>query len=92
MVRTSKAGHQAAHMDFDNWGLIIHKPLSLKGMMLMLWDENTSGKLRVGKGEYWYIPFGCVFVIPSVCMQKNLHALATTTERNKNLLHCKNSS
>jgi hypothetical protein len=31
----------------------------------MIWKENTQGKLRVGKGEYWYILFGCRFVIPS---------------------------
>jgi hypothetical protein len=46
MVKTIEVYHQAAHTDFDNWGLIVHKPLSLKGMMLIQWDENTSGLMR----------------------------------------------
>ncbi len=62
MVKTKQAYHQAAHTDFNSWGLIVHMPLSREGMMLMIWDGNRE---VMGKGEYHYIPFGCYFVLPS---------------------------
>jgi hypothetical protein len=62
MVKTKTAYNQAAHTDFNSWGLIVHLPLSKEGMMLMIWDENRE---KVGRGEYHYIPFGCYFVLPS---------------------------
>ena len=61
MVKTKQAYHQAAHTDFNSWGLIVHMPLSREGMMLMIWDGNRE---VMGKGEYHYIPFGCYFVLP----------------------------
>jgi hypothetical protein len=65
MARTMNAYNQAAHTDFDSWGLIIHMPLSREGMMLMIWNETRESGGRVGKGEYHYVPFGCFFVLPS---------------------------
>jgi hypothetical protein len=62
MVKTKQAYHQAAHTDFNSWGLIVHMPLSKEGMMLMIWDGSRE---VVGTGEYHYIPFGCFFVLPS---------------------------
>jgi hypothetical protein len=65
MVKTESAYNQAAHTDFNGWGLIIHMPLSREGMMLRIWDTETVSGSRVASGEYHYIPFGCYFVIPS---------------------------
>jgi hypothetical protein len=62
MVKTKQAYNQAAHTDFNSWGLIVHMPLSREGMMLMIWDGNREVR---GTGEYHYIPFGCYFVLPS---------------------------
>ena len=38
MVKTESAYNQAAHTDFNGWGLIIHMPSSREGMMLRMWD------------------------------------------------------
>jgi hypothetical protein len=65
MAKTKTAYNQAAHTDFDPWGLIIHMPLSKEGMMLRIWNASRASGSRVGKGEYHYIPFGCFFVLPS---------------------------
>jgi hypothetical protein len=65
MVKTESAYNQAAHTDFNGWGLIIHMPLSREGMMLRTWDTETVSGSRVASGEYHCIPFGCYFVIPS---------------------------
>ncbi len=65
MARTMNACDQAAHTDFENWGLVIHMPLSREGMMLMTWNETKESGGRVGKGECHCVPFGCFFVLPS---------------------------
>ena len=65
MVKTESAYNQAAHTDFNGWGLIIHMPLSREGMMLRTWDTETVSGSRAASGECHHIPFCCHFVMPS---------------------------
>ncbi len=51
MVKTKQAYHQAAHTDFNSWGLIVHMPLSREGMMLMIWDTETRRLSYMGSSS-----------------------------------------
>jgi hypothetical protein len=56
------AYHQRAHIDMDNWGIIIHMPLCREGMMLYVWPENNK---RMSTGQYIHVPFGSFLAMPA---------------------------
>jgi hypothetical protein len=60
-VSTGKAYHQRAHIDLDRWGLVIHAPLCLEGMMVLVWPADSRHK----PGVFIHVPFGSFLALPS---------------------------
>ena len=61
MVTTVTAYHQRAHLDLEQWGIVVHAPLCLEGMMVLVWPRNCRKK----SGTYIHVPFGCFLCLPA---------------------------